>query len=114
VQVEDEVVAARCLQAEAQDLECSAGVRPVDPARTVSTERDVGAFHATCYRPRYLNIQRLNYLWTIRHCSARIVGNMITQRDCRRGLGRARTRLIADLGLRRLRSWALAGDRAWS
>ena len=23
-----------------------------------------------CYRPRYLNIQRLNYLWTIRHSSA--------------------------------------------
>ena len=31
-----------------------------------------------CYRPRYLNIQRLNYLWTIRHSSARIAGNMIT------------------------------------
>ena len=31
-----------------------------------------------CYRPRYLDIQRLNYLWTIRHSSARIAGNMIT------------------------------------
>jgi hypothetical protein len=31
-----------------------------------------------CYRPRYLNIQRLNYLWTIRHSSARIAGNPIT------------------------------------
>jgi len=31
-----------------------------------------------CYRPRYLNIQRLNYLWTIRHGSARIAGNLIT------------------------------------
>ena len=31
-----------------------------------------------CYRPRYLNIQRLNYLWTIRHSSARIAGNLIT------------------------------------
>ena len=28
----------------------------------------------SCYRPRYLNIQRLNYLWTIRHSSARIAG----------------------------------------
>jgi hypothetical protein len=25
-----------------------------------------------------LNIQRLNYLWTIRHSSARIAGNLIT------------------------------------
>jgi hypothetical protein len=25
-----------------------------------------------CYRPRYLNIQRLNYLWTVRHSSTRI------------------------------------------
>jgi hypothetical protein len=25
---------------------------------------------ARCYRPRYLNIQRLNYLWTVRHSSA--------------------------------------------
>jgi len=25
-----------------------------------------------------LNIQRLNYLWTIRHSSAKIAGNMIT------------------------------------
>lgn len=25
-----------------------------------------------CYRPRYLNIQRLNYLWTVWHSSARI------------------------------------------
>ena len=33
---------------------------------------------AWCYRPRYLNIQRLNYLWTIRHSSARIAGNLIT------------------------------------
>ena len=32
----------------------------------------------SCYRPRYLNIQRLTYLWTIRHSSARIVGNLIT------------------------------------
>jgi hypothetical protein len=31
-----------------------------------------------CYRPRYLKIQRLNYLWTIRHSSARIAGNLIT------------------------------------
>ena len=33
---------------------------------------------AECYHPRYLNIQRLNYLWTIRHSSARIAGNLIT------------------------------------
>ena len=33
---------------------------------------------SVCYRPRYLNIQRLNYLWTIRHSSARIAGNLIT------------------------------------
>jgi hypothetical protein len=33
---------------------------------------------ATCYRTPYLNIQRLNYLWTIRHSSARIAGNLIT------------------------------------
>jgi hypothetical protein len=33
---------------------------------------------AWCYRPRYLNIQRLNYLWTVRHSSARIAGNLIT------------------------------------
>ncbi len=33
---------------------------------------------AGCYRPRYLNIQRLNYLWTIRHSSARIASNLIT------------------------------------
>ena len=26
---------------------------------------------ASCYRPRYLNTQRLNYLWTIRHGCAR-------------------------------------------
>jgi len=25
-----------------------------------------------------LNLQRLNYLWTIRHSSARIAGNLIT------------------------------------
>ena len=31
-----------------------------------------------CYRPRYLNIQRLNYLWTIRHSSTRIAGDLIT------------------------------------
>jgi len=31
-----------------------------------------------CYRPRYLNIQRPNYLRTIRHNSARIAGNPIT------------------------------------
>jgi hypothetical protein len=33
---------------------------------------------ACCYRPRYLNIQRLNYLWTIRLNSARIAGNLVT------------------------------------
>ncbi len=33
---------------------------------------------APCYRPRYLNIQRLNYLWAIRHSSARMAGNLIT------------------------------------
>jgi hypothetical protein len=33
---------------------------------------------AWCYRPRYLNIQRLNYLWTIRRSSARIAGNLVT------------------------------------
>jgi hypothetical protein len=32
----------------------------------------------SCHRPRYLNIQRLNYLWTIQHSSARIAGNLIT------------------------------------
>ena len=31
-----------------------------------------------CYRPRYLNVQRLNYVWTIRHSSATIAGNLIT------------------------------------
>jgi hypothetical protein len=31
-----------------------------------------------CYRPRYLDIQRLNYLWTIRHSPARTAGNLIT------------------------------------
>ena len=31
-----------------------------------------------CYRLRYLNTQRLNYLWMIRHVSARIAGNLIT------------------------------------
>src|SRR6185437_14352917 len=31
-----------------------------------------------CYRPRYLNIQQLNYLWTIRHSSARIAGHLVT------------------------------------
>jgi hypothetical protein len=31
-----------------------------------------------CYRPRYLNIQWLNYLWTIRRSSARIAGNQVT------------------------------------
>jgi len=36
------------------------------------------AREANCYRPRYLNIQRLNYLWTIRHSSARIAGNLVT------------------------------------
>jgi site-specific recombinase XerD len=35
-------------------------------------------FVSRCYRPRYLNIQWLNYLWTIRHSSARIAGNRIT------------------------------------
>jgi len=35
-------------------------------------------FEARCYRPRYLNIQRLDYLWTIRHSSAGIAGNLIT------------------------------------
>ena len=37
-----------------------------------------------CYRPRYLNTQRLNCLWTVRHSSARIAGNLITWCDCRR------------------------------
>ena len=32
---------------------------------------------ARCYRPRYLNIKRLNCLWTIRHSSARIAGSLI-------------------------------------
>ena len=40
----------------------------IDPAR----------LKVICYRPRYLNIQRLNYLWTIRHSSARIAGNLVT------------------------------------
>ena len=31
-----------------------------------------------CYRPRYLNIKRLNYRWTTRHSSARLAGNLIT------------------------------------
>jgi hypothetical protein len=35
-------------------------------------------FRPRCYRLRYLNIRRLNYLWTIRHSSARITGNLIT------------------------------------
>src|SRR5271165_5813252 len=39
---------------------------------------------AGCYRPRYLNIQRPNYLWTIRHSSARSADNLITYRNCRR------------------------------
>ena len=33
---------------------------------------------AHCYRHRYVNIQRLNHLCTIRHSSARIAGNLIT------------------------------------
>jgi hypothetical protein len=33
---------------------------------------------AGCYRPRYLNIQRLNCLWTIRHSSAMSADNLIT------------------------------------
>jgi hypothetical protein len=34
--------------------------------------------HDRYYRPRYLTIQRLNYLWAIRHSSARIADNVIT------------------------------------
>src|SRR5260221_933418 len=37
-----------------------------------------GSAAARCYRPRYLSIQRLNYLWTIPHSSARIAGILIT------------------------------------
>ena len=33
---------------------------------------------ARCYRPRYLDIQRLNYLWTIRQSSPRLACNLIT------------------------------------
>ena len=40
--------------------------------------RDESSASYRCYRPRYLNIQRLNYLWTIRRSSARIAGNLIT------------------------------------
>jgi hypothetical protein len=36
------------------------------------------AFLPWCYRPRYLNIQRLNYLWMIRHSLAWIADTMIT------------------------------------
>jgi hypothetical protein len=35
-----------------------------------------------CYRPRYLIIQRLNYLWTIRHSSLRMAGNLGCRRRC--------------------------------
>jgi hypothetical protein len=31
-----------------------------------------------CYRPRYLNIGRLNYLWMIRHRPARTAASLIT------------------------------------
>ena len=46
--------------------------------RTPSTPTDPIAMNTVCYRSCYLNIQRLNYLWTIRHSSARIAGNLVT------------------------------------
>ena len=48
------------------------------PARPTSGPAATMIVPARCYRPRYLNIQRLNYLWTIRHSSARVAGNLIT------------------------------------
>ena len=52
---------------------------PEHPARMLSYSVGYSPVtHHWCYRPRYLNIQRLNYLWTIRHSSARIAGNLIT------------------------------------
>jgi hypothetical protein len=44
---------------------------------TVKSESAISS-PSCCYRPRYLNIQRLNYLWTIRHSSAMITGNLVT------------------------------------
>jgi hypothetical protein len=32
---------------------------------------------AGCYRPRYLNIQWLNFLWRIRRSSVGIAGNLV-------------------------------------
>jgi hypothetical protein len=43
-----------------------------------STHRLFTVLACGLLRPRYLNIQRRNYLWTIRHSSARIAGNLIT------------------------------------
>ena len=72
------------------------GVNPVPAAEVPMDELAWALFHGAagepanraaiidfttgsrCYRPRYLNIQRLNCLWTIRHSSARIAGNLIT------------------------------------
>ena len=57
---------------------------PIDIPKTLTcassaSPRSASAETASSsYRPRYLNIQRLNYLWTIRHSSARIAGNLIT------------------------------------
>ena len=57
----------------------SAGAIPAGQRATdASLRARLTAALARCYRPRYLNIQRLNYLWTIRHSSARIAGNLIT------------------------------------
>ena len=46
--------------------------------RAARTEKILWSAAGGCYRTRYLNIQRLNYLWTIRHSSARIAGNLVT------------------------------------
>ena len=64
-----------------QSRQPAAGTRPgtgAKPRTAGHRARIPAATEAACYRPRYLNIQRLNYLWTIRHSSARIAGNLIT------------------------------------
>jgi hypothetical protein len=49
-----------------------------NPGQVFQALRITGTTLTGCYRPRYLNIQRLNYLWTIQHSSARIASNLIT------------------------------------
>ena len=64
------------------------------PGRTFTTCAITSPAPGSCYRPRYLNIQRLNYLRTIQQGSASIAQSPITDRNCPGCLGRARTRLM--------------------